>query len=81
MAHQEKALTASKPTLEDEENWDEEPPLPPQETPPGVRPILPSQEDKWKLMVDQDPHSGSVARDSGHRMMAMTSEAEPIDSN
>ena len=63
MAHQEKASTDSKLTLEDEENWYEEPPLPPWETTPGMRPILPSQEDKWKLMVNQDPHSGSVAGD------------------
>ena len=55
VAHQEKALTASKPTLEDKENWDEEPPLPPQETLPGVRPVLPFQEDEWKLMANQDP--------------------------
>ena len=78
MAHkadEEKALTASKPTLEDEENWDEEPPLPPQETPPGVRPILPSQEDEWKLMVDHDLHSGSVAGDSGHGMKLYPSRA------
>ena len=81
MAHQEKVSTASKLTLEDEENWDEEPPLPPEETLPGVRPILPSQEDEWKLMVNQDPHSGSVAGDSGHGMMVMTSETKPIDSN
>ena len=81
MAWQEKASTASKPTLEDEENWDEEPPLPPQETMPEVIPILPSQEDEWKLMVNQDPHSGSVAGDSGHGTMVMTSEAEPINSN
>ena len=81
MAHQEKASTVSKLTLEDEENLDQEPPLPLWETLPGVRPILPSQEDEWKLMVNQDPHSGSVAGDSGHGMMVMTSEAEPIDSN
>ena len=81
MAHQEKALAASKLTLEDEENWDEEPPLPPQETLPGVRPILLSQEDEWKLMVDQDPHSRSVAGDSGHGTMVMTSEAKPVNSN
>ena len=31
-AVEEKALTTSKPTLEDEENWDEEPPLPLWET-------------------------------------------------
>ena len=29
-----KASTTSKPTLEDKENWDEEPPLPPHETLP-----------------------------------------------
>ena len=81
MSHQEKASTASKLTLEDEENLDEEPPLPSWETPPGVRPILPSQEDEWKLMVNQDPHSRSVAGDSGHGTMVMTFEAEPMDSN
>ena len=83
MAHkavEEKALIASKLTLEDKENWDEEPALPPEETPPWVRPILLSQEDEWKLMVDQDPCSGSVTGNSGHGMMAMT-EAKPIDSN
>ena len=42
--------------------------------------MAPSQEDEWKLMVDQDPHSGSVARDSGHGTMAATGEDEPIDS-
>ena len=41
-----KALTTSKPTLEDEENWDEEPPLPPHETPPGTKPVLQSQENE-----------------------------------
>ena len=55
--------------------------LPPWETPPGVRPILLSQEDKWKLMVNRDPHSRSVAGDSGHGTMAVTSKAEPVDSN
>ena len=37
-----------------------------------------SQEDKWKLIVDQDPHSGSVAGDSRHGTMAATGEDEPI---
>ena len=60
---------------------DEEPPLPPQETPPGVRPTLPSQEDEWKLMVDQDPYSRSVAGDSGHGTMMTASEAKPVNSN
>ena len=81
MAHQEKALTTSKPTFEDKENWDEEPPLPPWETPPGMRPILPPQEDEWELMFDQDPHSRSVAGDSGHGMMVTTSEAKPVNSS
>ena len=80
-AVEEKALTASKTTLQDEQNWDEEPPLPPRETRPRVRPILPSQEDEWKLMVDQDPCSGSGAGDSEHGTMATSSEAESIDSN
>ena len=80
-AVEEKASTASKLTLEDKENWDEEPPLPPQDSLPGARPRLPSQEDEWKLMVDQDSCSRSVAGDSGHGTMAMTSEAKPVDSN
>ena len=46
-----------------------------------VRPILPSQDDEWKLLVDQDPHSRSVTGDSGYGMMAITSEAEPVDSH
>ena len=80
-AAERKALTTSKPTLEDEEDWDEEPPLPPCKMPPVVRPVLPSQEDEWKLMVDQDPCSGSVAGDSGHGMMAVTPKAKPVNSN
>ena len=32
-------------------------------------------------MVNQDPCSRSIAGDSGHGMMAITSEAEPINSN
>ena len=72
--------TTSKPTLEEEQNWDEKPPLPPHETPPRAKPMAPSQEDDWKLMVNQGPHSGSVAGDSGHGTMAATWEDEPIDS-
>ena len=41
--------------------------------------MAPSQ-DEWKLMVDQDPHSGSVAGDFGHETMAVTQEDESIDS-
>ena len=48
---------------------------------PVAKPVLPSQEDKWKLIVDQDPHSRSVAGDSGHGTMAVTPEDEPVDSN
>ena len=76
-----KASTASKPALEEEENWDEEPSLPPCETPPGAKPMVPSQEDEWKLIINQDPHSGSVAGDSGHEMMAVTEEDKPVSSN
>ena len=32
-------------------------------------------------MVDQDPHSGSVAGDSGHEMMAVAPKAEPVEGN
>ena len=64
----------------EEENWDEEPPLSPYETLPGAKSMAPSEEDKWKLMVNQDPHSRSVAGDSRHRTMAATGEDEPIDS-
>ena len=84
MAHkaaERKASTTSKPTLENEENWDEELPLPPRETQPGLRPMQPSQEDEWKLMVDQDPCSRSTAGDSRHGMMAVTLEAKPVNSN
>ena len=82
-AHKEaerRVSTTSKPTSGEEENWDEEPPLSPHETPPGAKPMAPSEEDEWKLMVNQDPHSGSVAWDSWHGTMAATREDEPIDS-
>ena len=75
-----RVLTTSKPPLGEEENWDEEPPLPPHETPPGAKSMAPSQEDEWKFMVNQDPRSGSVTGDSGHGTMAATGEDEPIDS-
>ena len=76
-----KALTTSKPTVEDKEDWDEEPLLPPYETLPGAKPELQSQEDEWKLMINQDPHSRSVTGDSGHGTMAMTPEDDPVNSN
>ena len=72
--------TTSKSTWGEEENWDNEPPLPPCETPAGAKSMAPSQEDEWKLMINQDPHSGSVAGDSRHGTMAATGEDEPIDS-
>ena len=72
--------TTSKSTLGEEENWDEEPPLPPCDTPRGAQSIALSQEDEWKLMVDRDPHSESVAGVSGHNTMAATEGDEPSDS-
>ena len=72
--------TTSKSTLGEEENWDEEPQLPPRETPPGAKSMALYQEDEWKVMVDQDPCSGSVAWDSRHGTMAATGEDEPINS-
>ena len=81
-AHKEvkrRSLTASKSTLGEEEDWDAEPPLPPRETPPGASSMAPSQEDEWKQVVDQDPHSGSVAEDSGHGTMTATGKDESID--
>ena len=83
MAHRQaerRGSTTSKSTLGEEENWDKEPQLLPQETPPGAKSTAPSQEDKWKQMVDQDPHSRSVAGDLGHGTMAATGEDEPINS-
>ena len=80
-AHKEtegRVSTTSKPTSGEEENWDEEPPLPPRETSPGAKSLALSQEDEWKFMVDQDSRSGSVAGDSGHGTMAATQEDEPL---
>ena len=76
-----KPLTTSKPTVEDKEDWDEEPLLPPPETLPGAKPVFQSQEDEWKLMIDQDPHSRSVTEDSGHGTLAVTPKGDPTDSN
>ena len=50
------ASAADKSTPEEEEDWDAEPSLPPQDTPPGASSMVPSQEDEWKRMIDQDPH-------------------------
>ena len=38
--------------------------------------MAPSQEDEWKWMIDQDPHWGSIAGDSGHSTMTMTAAGE-----
>ena len=62
----------------EEEDWDEEPPLRPQEALPGARSMTPSQ-DEWKQMVNQEPCSGSVTGDSGHGTMTATGEDEFID--
>ena len=32
-------------------------------------------------MINQDPHSGLVAGDSGHGTMAVTPEADPVNSS
>ena len=82
-AHKEaerRVSRTSKPTSGEEENWDKEPPLPPHEIPPGAKSMVLSQEDKMKVMVNQDPCSGSVSGDSGHETMVATGEDEPIDS-
>ena len=76
-----KASTTSKPTVEDEESWDEEQTLPSHETSPGAKPVLQSQEDEWKLMINQDPCSRSVTGDSGHGTMVVTPENDPVDSD
>ena len=74
-----RASTVSKSTSGEKEDWDEEPPLPPQETPPGAGSMAWSQEDEWKQMVNQDPCSGSEAGDSGHGTMTATGEDEFIN--
>ena len=43
--------------------------------------MLQSQEDEWKLMVNQDPCSRSVAGDFGHGTMAVTPEENPVNNN
>ena len=50
-------------------------------TPPGARTAPSSQEDEWRLMVNQDPCPDSVAGDSGHGTMAMNAETEPAAGN
>ena len=41
--------------------------------------MLQSQEDEWKLMINQDPFSGSVTGDFGHGTMAVTPEDNPVN--
>ena len=80
-AHKEaegRVSTADKLTLEEEENWDEEPLLPPHKTPPGAKPMAPSQEDERKLMVDQDPRSGSVAGILGMEQWQQLGKMSPL---
>ena len=67
--------------IEEEENWDDKPQCPLRSTPPGARIAPSSQEDEWRLMVNQDPHPDSVTGDSGHGTMATTAETEPATSN
>ena len=76
---EQRASAADKSTPGEEEDWDAEPPLPPQETPPGASSMAPSQEDEWKWMIDQDPCSGSITGDSGHGTMTATMETESIE--
>ena len=76
---EQRASARDKSTPGEEEDWDAEPPLPPWETPPGASSMAPSQEDEWKRMIDQDPHSGSIAGDSGHGTMTATWESESIE--
>ena len=73
------ALAADKSTPEKEEDWDAEPSLPPQDTPPEASSMAPSQEDEWKQMIDQDPCLGSITGDSGHGTITATGETESIE--
>ena len=80
---EKKTFTATKLTSQNglEEDWDDEPSCPPRGTLPGVRSTLPSLENEWRLMADQDPHPKSVAGDSGHDTMTTTTETEPVMDN
>ena len=51
-----RASTTDKFTPKKGEDWDAEPSCQLWETPPGAHSMAPSQEDEWKLMIDQDPH-------------------------
>ena len=71
-----RASTTNKSTLAEEEDWDMGPSLPPWETPLGAHSMAPSQEDEWKLIINQDPHLVSIAWHSGHGTMTATGETE-----
>ena len=52
------ASAADKSTPEEEEDWDTEPSLPPQDPPSGASSMAPSQEDEWcfsSLLQGADP--------------------------
>ena len=72
---EKRALAADKSAPDEEEDWDAEP----QETPPGASSMVPSQEDEWKQMINQDPCSGLITQDSGHSTMSATGETESIE--
>ena len=72
------ALAADRSTLGEEEDWDAEPSLPPQDTSPGASSMAASQEDEVKQMIDQDPCSGPITGDSWHGTMTATRETESI---
>ena len=75
----QRASAADKSTPGEEEDWDAESSLPPQETPPGASSMAPSQEDDWIQMINQDLHSGSITDNSGHGTMTATRETESME--
>ena len=75
---EQRASAAERSTPGKEQDWNAEALLPPQEAPQGASSMAPSQEDEWKQMIDQDPDSGSITRDSGHGTMTATRETESI---
>ena len=75
---EQKAPAADKSTPE-EEDWDAKSNLPPWETSPGAGFMASSQEDEWKWMINQDPHSGLIAGDSGHSTMTVTKETKSME--
>ena len=41
--------------------------------------MAPSQEDEWKLMINQDSCLGSITGDSGHGTMTITRKTESTE--